>query len=663
MKKVILITIFFLTLVAGVKAANLDTNVEVEVSPTTTVTVTTTPTVTPTVTLTPSTTTVPLNPPTITFVDVVVVNSLRRLTIIGSNYQVGATVRINSVTYTPVFLDSSHLQLSLSNLASGVVNVRVTNPDTQYADYSFNYQNPTPTRTATPTVTPSVTTTPVIILPKILQIDYRPNLNEEAEIMIIGSNFQNGAVVSINGIGQTVTFIDAEHLLLTNLKDGLYGNLLFEVINPDGGADEMMYAIAKPIVTPTVTADVEQTLIEIFTVNKEADTLLVTGKNFEKGMKSYINGVEYEHEYIDSNHIRILGIRGLSGNLKVRLVNKNGDSAEKNYLITTEGLAESPAIVKVLRQVAEEAQVENVAISGLTTAVAVSSLADYLKLAFIPWKKRKKYWGLVLDNTSFIAIPLAIINAVDLKTKKIVATAVSDMEGRYGLILDSGEYHLEVKHYEYTLATQSQVGVYYGQNITVTKETQLSLNILMTRTGHAQEPLTNKFKKVWNYIMVKFTKIYPYILAVFLLLNIYFLLVTGQLIYIFLVVYHLMLVVVFFSVLGKYKHQWATCVDSLNGNFVPRALIKLYQIENNELVDTKVADAKGRFSFIVPKGSYQLIASAMGYSFPSVKNKASQDQQGRFIIEFNNALNINEIPFDSIQGAQLLSANKFGVIN
>lgn len=648
-KLTILITTFFLLFLAttAVVAADLDVSVEVPS--------TATPTPTPT----------PLPAPSITYVDVVASNGLRTLTIIGTNFVSGATIEINGVGYNPVFLDSNHLQISLSSLPDGTITITVINPDTQNDDYVFSYVNPTPTPTATPTSTPATTTTvtatpsPSLSLPLIETIDIRPNIDGEYEIMIIGKNFQEGVKVFIDGIEYDVVFIDSEHILL-RMPSGLSGDVVITVVNPDGGSGTSNYSVVIP--TPTTTPVVEENLIEILTINKEDDTLLLTGRNFVDSITAYIDGEEVQFEYIDSNHMRIIDITDYTGTVTIRLVDADGNVTEKQFVISQEVELETLPLTGVIKQFAEQVQAEVVAITGVTTLVAVASLADYLKLAFIPWRKRKKYWGLVLDSRTSSPIPLAVINVFDLSTNKIVATTVSDMEGRYGVILDQGSYQLDVKHYEYTLAVNKLPGIYFGQAIEVKKESQLDLNILMDKTSHSSEPIGNKLKKLWHAFMVKFSNAYPYILTIFLAVNIYFLAITSEVVYVYLVIYHVFLVLFFFFSISKYRGKWATCIDSMSGQVVPRALVKLYKLDTNELVDTKVADAKGRVNFIIPSGQYQLIASAAGYSFPSTKDRSAQDIQNKFIIEFDNTLSVEEIPFDSMQGAQLLNANKFGVI-
>jgi hypothetical protein len=73
------------------------------------------------------------------------------------------------------------------------------------------------------------------------------------------------------------------------------------------------------------------------------------------------------------------------------------------------------------------------------------------------------------------------------------------------------------------------------------------------------------------------------------------------------------------KLLGETKkpRAWGYVYDSGTKAPVAPSFVKLYKSENNELVDSKIANRNGIFQFFVPENDYLLLASATGYKFPS----------------------------------------------
>lgn len=665
MKKVLAVIFLTCSLIfVGRVFAVENINTGVQVVPTTVAPTTVIPT-----TVTPT----PLPAPTISLVDVVVSGGLRQITVIGSGFVTGASIVLDGTTYSAVLLDAAHLQLSLSSLSNGGHTLRIVNPDTQYIETTFSYLNPTPTPTPTVTATPTATVEPTKN-PTITLVDVRPNIDGDLELWVIGDEFQEGAEIVINDVKYPAVFVDKEHIKI-ELPGNLTGEVTIEVVNIDGTKTDNPFKFIIPISTPTVTVTNTVTpsnsnsdnnnTFQIYTINEESDGIIITGKGFNKSLGVSINGIKYSFKYVDENHIKVMGTEALQGAMSVRLTSSNGIIAEKVFNFNGGFVLDMLSITKAVQNIAETSQVGTVAASGVATAIAVTSMFDYLKVAFIPWRKRKKYWGLVLDNAKMAPIPLAVINAIDINTNKVVAEAVSDMDGRYGIVLDPGDYRLDVKHYAYTLSQQEMYGAYFGQVINVKSVSSLNFNIYMLQHADSKAPFVYQLKITWNKFNELFTKVYPYLLAIFLAINLYFMIVTWQLVYICLVAYHVFLFIVFFLYVGKYRNLWATCVDSVSGLPIPHALVKLYKVGENELVDTKITDDQGRFQFIVPKGQYQFIAAVAGYTFPSQRNNVAQDAEGRVVLDYNQTLSVDEIPLDrsGMIPAPTPGAAKFGVIS
>lgn len=109
------------------------------------------------------------------------------------------------------------------------------------------------------------------------------------------------------------------------------------------------------------------------------------------------------------------------------------------------------------------------------------------------------------------------------------------------------------------------------------------------------------------------------------------------------------------------KKPWGNVFDSLTGQAVDLAVVRLYEEKTNRLISTQVTDFDGRFNFLAQAGTYYIKVEKKGYQFPVKisKFKASQlsSRFGKdsdiylgvpFVVKDKNAqINLN-IPVDPI---------------
>jgi hypothetical protein len=70
--------------------------------------------------------------------------------------------------------------------------------------------------------------------------------------------------------------------------------------------------------------------------------------------------------------------------------------------------------------------------------------------------------------------------------------------------------------------------------------------------------------------------------------------------------------------LKKKNHPWGTVYDSMTKQPIDPAIVTLYDVSGNE-VGSCITDLDGRYSFLVPPGTYTITAAKTNYSFPSKK--------------------------------------------
>lgn len=112
------------------------------------------------------------------------------------------------------------------------------------------------------------------------------------------------------------------------------------------------------------------------------------------------------------------------------------------------------------------------------------------------------------------------------------------------------------------------------------------------------------------------------------------------------------LILEFFHIRKKQK-PWGTVYDSITKRPIDPAYVRVLQ--GNKEIATTITDIDGRFSFILPPGSYRLIASKTHYSFPSKKLEGKHSDEIYGNLYFGEDLQINSeelvqvsIPIDPI---------------
>lgn len=430
-----------------------------------------------------------------------------------------------------------------------------------------------------------------------------------------------------------------------------------------------------PTLTPTITTtptDNNPIVYSIYPQNSGVEggiTVTITGKNFSPDSQVYFGNILATVFYVDENTLKVTVPPSTLGETTMRVVNPDGtsDTTIFEYIsqvtptpiispTNTPGPGEEffLTLLPLTGATANTtAQVSTVAV----TTVALITYTEYFKLFFFPWRKRKKYWGLVFDTADLKPIPFVVINLYEATTKKFIASSVSDMQGRYGLIADPGDYYLEIKNSEYLFdSTIVDADAYHNQVFSIGEARNISFNIPMKKIAETKKSLAYKIKVLLIRIRDLFELLYPYILITMIFIDIAFLIASKDLTYIFLIALMTVFLFLYFYLGRKYPKQWATCIDSETGKGIKNVFVKLFDIKENALADTKISDNEGRLQFIVPNGVYQLVTSVKGYKLKS--------NQEKILIEIKNKTMHYDLHFvkdESPQNAQPQGA-KFGTI-
>ena len=111
-------------------------------------------------------------------------------------------------------------------------------------------------------------------------------------------------------------------------------------------------------------------------------------------------------------------------------------------------------------------------------------------------------WGTVLDSSNYEPVNLAIVRLFDNSNNKLVETAVTDDNGRFGFFVKPGGYYITVGKDEYHFPSQNRAG-YHGEMIDVRSKEEgiIKVNILMDPTTNIRTGITAEEKRQEGIIL------------------------------------------------------------------------------------------------------------------------------------------------------------------
>lgn len=263
-----------------------------------------------------------------------------------------------------------------------------------------------------------------------------------------------------------------------------------------------------------------------------------------------------------------------------------------------------------------------VAVASAPAIISSFSLAEIfllplrlllLLLSFFGLRKRVKHWGVVYDSVTKRPLDPAYVTLKDMSGKEI-SSAITDLDGRYGFLADSGRYIMAANKTNYLFPSQKLAGktndevynnLYFGQQIEVrAKEDVIAKNIPLDPLRFDWNEFAKQDKKLlrfyskWDAWFRKFTDITFYVgffVAIIALLAApypYNLIIFG--IYVLLALLRLA---------GFKPKAFAYVVDA-TGTPLSYAIVRIILANSGQEMTYRVTDKYGRYYCLLPNGQY-----------------------------------------------------------
>lgn len=233
-------------------------------------------------------------------------------------------------------------------------------------------------------------------------------------------------------------------------------------------------------------------------------------------------------------------------------------------------------------------------------------------------RRKRQGWGTVYDAATKVPIDLAVVRLIDASTRRVAAAKVTDKDGRFAFTPKAGSYRLEAQKPGFvspsaSLSNVSDDGkftdIYHGTLIAVAESgATLTVNVPMDAEQapleDARALLSVRNKKA---LRKAFAATGP-------LLGLVALAVTPGLPMLLL----FLLQIFFYQIFKRVAEPPAPKsqgvvhdIDTLRP--IDGAVVRVLSLPYHKVLESRLTDARGRYSFHVGAGSYYLTAMKLGY--------------------------------------------------
>ncbi len=314
------------------------------------------------------------------------------------------------------------------------------------------------------------------------------------------------------------------------------------------------------------------------------------------------------------------------------IINRTTFSTESVFLARAKGLIQAadqvraitidnPQVEAATEIVVAPASVAVVAANAVT-ALSFAQLGRYFYLLisqpFLLLRKKRQYaWGIVYNSASKLPVDLAIVRLVNDATKRVVQTRVTDHAGRIFFFAGKGTYRMEVAKpgFEFpskVLAGATEDGkfgnLYLGARFTVAGDGQaVNPSIPLDPAGAevSDVAVIKRYVKRQLQHTVALSGFFVSLGTLAVKPSVWI----GSL-----AVVHLIFYLLFRRLsVPRQPQRWGVVRDEQTKKPVSHAVVRIFSLPYNKLLETRVTDRHGRYNFLVGQNLYYLTISHPKY--------------------------------------------------
>jgi hypothetical protein len=238
-----------------------------------------------------------------------------------------------------------------------------------------------------------------------------------------------------------------------------------------------------------------------------------------------------------------------------------------------------------------------------------------LLLGLLGLKKKQRSWGTVYDSVTKRPLDPAYVTLIDFITNKEVASAITDLDGRYGFLVTPGTYRIVAQKTNYSFPSKKMLNIsydevyndlYHGDTITIQSEGEIiTKNIPMDSLSFDWNEFAkskmhvNTFMKTYDVLWAKISRNLFLIGGIVALIAVIFapapynLIIGGFYILAFTLNYFV------FNI-----KKSGTLTERETNTPLSFAIVKIFRDGEEVPLIKKIADKIGSYYVLVPNGRY-----------------------------------------------------------
>ena len=239
-----------------------------------------------------------------------------------------------------------------------------------------------------------------------------------------------------------------------------------------------------------------------------------------------------------------------------------------------------------------------------------------LFLAAIGLRKKTKPWGTVYDSVTKQPLDPAYVVLQD-KDNHEIATAITDLDGRFGFLVSEGVYKIYVRKNNYSFPSRKLFGqkedelyenLYFGEFLDFKKNKLILKNIPMDPEKFDWNEFAKRDKKLlkfnspYAHFFTKISNILFYSGFILALL----LLVINVLNYYNIAILLVYLVLSLLRIVGVKSKSYGTIFERATGFPLSFAVIRVFLKDSKKEIFHRIADKFGHYYCLLPKGEYYI---------------------------------------------------------
>lgn len=312
----------------------------------------------------------------------------------------------------------------------------------------------------------------------------------------------------------------------------------------------------------------------------------------------------------------------------VRVLEAIGEGLQFSFRATPRLLrraVDNPTVEKTAQNVAAPASAAIGVGLGVASAASAAPLLSFWTLLrglvtqpfLVLARRRRKRWGMVYHALLKLPIDLAIVRLVEVESKRVAQSQVTDAEGRFAFIVPVGRYAIEVTKPGFAFPTEllkekkadlDFADLYHGEAIEATVPgTVLTPSVPLDPIEKMETPRTVIRRAVFRSLQYAVSAFAVVVSAVSFA-------VTPSAITGAFLVFQIVLFEFFRRIArGRKPKGWGIVYDAATRKPLRYAFARIFDTQFNKLLDTRVTDASGRYAFLVGRNRFRVVFERSGY--------------------------------------------------